>query len=352
MLPAIAATAIERYTRPGDLVIDPICGIGTTLVEGMHLGRDAAGVEYEARSAQVAAANIAHARPPPGRRRPCPGHLRRRPLPPGPARRARGEDGPTPPGPLMDWPRGCARHARSALHSARDVKSGAGRTPGRRIPAAPAARRRGVRSLAQGPGHTRRRAAFPLDVRAGRRPEATSLPGRSSPAVPGPATPTCKAPSAPPPWPARRTPGTYLGAKYRRIATRRGPQKANVAVQHAMLTAIWHMGTTGSLYIDPGGDSFTRLNPERARNRAIHQLQAMGYHVTPRHGIMGRQGSGQAPGLPRVNLASAIRSSFRAAQGAQGRFQVVEYAGSRNSDRQSGTWCEGRLLTLEDESRG
>jgi tRNA G10 N-methylase Trm11 len=63
MLPAIAATAIERYTRPGDLVIDPICGIGTTLVEGMHLGRDAAGVEYEARSAQVAAANIAHARP-------------------------------------------------------------------------------------------------------------------------------------------------------------------------------------------------------------------------------------------------------------------------------------------------
>jgi transposase len=74
--------------------------------------------------------------------------------------------------------------------------------------------------------------------------------------------------------------GTYLGAKYRRIATRRGPQKANVAVQHAMLTAIWHMGTTGSFYDDPGGDYFTRLNPERARNRAIHQLQAMGYHVT------------------------------------------------------------------------
>ena len=77
-----------------------------------------------------------------------------------------------------------------------------------------------------------------------------------------------------------QNPGTYLGAKYRRIATRRGPQKANVAVQHAMLTAIWHMGTTGSFYDDPGGDYFTRLNPERVRNRAIHQLQAMGYHVT------------------------------------------------------------------------
>jgi modification methylase len=62
MLPAIAATAITRYTQPGDLVADPMCGIGTTLVEAIHLGRDAIGVEYEPRWAHVAAANIAHAR--------------------------------------------------------------------------------------------------------------------------------------------------------------------------------------------------------------------------------------------------------------------------------------------------
>jgi transposase len=49
-----------------------------------------------------------------------------------------------------------------------------------------------------------------------------------------------------------RATGTYLAAKYRRIATRRGPQKANVAVQHAMLVAIWNMGTTGAFYDDPG----------------------------------------------------------------------------------------------------
>ncbi len=75
-------------------------------------------------------------------------------------------------------------------------------------------------------------------------------------------------------------PSTYLGSRYRRIATRRGPQKANVATQRAMLTAIWHMGTTGAVYDDPGADSFTRLHPERAKNRAIHQLQAMGFRVT------------------------------------------------------------------------
>jgi len=78
-------------------------------------------------------------------------------------------------------------------------------------------------------------------------------------------------------------PGTYLNAKYRRVATRRGPQKANVAVQHAMLVAIWNMGTNGTLYDDPGADYFTRLNPERARTRAVQQLESLGYAVTLAH---------------------------------------------------------------------
>ena len=77
-----------------------------------------------------------------------------------------------------------------------------------------------------------------------------------------------------------QNPNTYLSARYRRIASRRGPQKANVAIQHSMLLAIWHMGRTGELYQDPGADFFTRLNPERAKHRALHQLEAMGYNVT------------------------------------------------------------------------
>lgn len=79
---------------------------------------------------------------------------------------------------------------------------------------------------------------------------------------------------------AAQNPQTYLGARYRRIASRRGPHRANVAVQHSILTAIWHMGTTGTLYDDPGGEYYTRLNPERARTRAIRQLEALGYRVT------------------------------------------------------------------------
>ena len=62
MLPAIARRAIATYSEPGDLVLDPLCGIGTTLVEAVHLGRDAIGIEYEQPWADVASGNVAHAR--------------------------------------------------------------------------------------------------------------------------------------------------------------------------------------------------------------------------------------------------------------------------------------------------
>ena len=62
MLPAIAAHAIQHYTQPGDLVLDPMCGIGTTLVEATDLDRRAVGIEYEHRWAQVATDNLTLAR--------------------------------------------------------------------------------------------------------------------------------------------------------------------------------------------------------------------------------------------------------------------------------------------------
>jgi DNA methylase len=59
MLPTIAAHAITHYTLPGDLVMDPMCGIGTTLVEALHQGRRAIGVEYEPHWVQITQANLA-----------------------------------------------------------------------------------------------------------------------------------------------------------------------------------------------------------------------------------------------------------------------------------------------------
>jgi tRNA1(Val) A37 N6-methylase TrmN6 len=62
MLPAVAAYAITHYTSPGDLVFDPMCGIGTTLVEAVHHGRRAIGVEYESHWVHITRANLQLAR--------------------------------------------------------------------------------------------------------------------------------------------------------------------------------------------------------------------------------------------------------------------------------------------------
>jgi len=61
MLPHLAAHAIRSYTAPGDLVLDPMCGSGTTLVEAMHLGRGGIGIDIEPRYTTLAAANVAFA---------------------------------------------------------------------------------------------------------------------------------------------------------------------------------------------------------------------------------------------------------------------------------------------------
>jgi transposase len=79
---------------------------------------------------------------------------------------------------------------------------------------------------------------------------------------------------------AARSKNTYFSAKYRRITARRGPMKALVAIEHSMLTAAWHMLTTGELYKDPGADYFTRQAPAKTKARAIGQLESLGYQVT------------------------------------------------------------------------
>jgi modification methylase len=63
MLPELARRLVAEYCPPGRLVVDPMCGIGTTLVEAAALGRRAIGVELEPRWAELARANVDHALP-------------------------------------------------------------------------------------------------------------------------------------------------------------------------------------------------------------------------------------------------------------------------------------------------
>ena len=59
MVPELARRIVAEYSAPGALVVDPMAGVGTTLVEAALLGRRAIGVELEQRWLDLAASNAA-----------------------------------------------------------------------------------------------------------------------------------------------------------------------------------------------------------------------------------------------------------------------------------------------------
>jgi transposase len=74
---------------------------------------------------------------------------------------------------------------------------------------------------------------------------------------------------------------TFLGERYRRIARRRGSQKAIVAVGRSILVIVWHLLSDPSArYADLGSDFYdTRIDPDRRRRGYVRQLEALGYTV-------------------------------------------------------------------------
>lgn len=60
--PSIAEYAIAAFTRPGELVLDPDCGAGTTLVEALHAGRHTIGLAGSRRYWHLARANVTNAK--------------------------------------------------------------------------------------------------------------------------------------------------------------------------------------------------------------------------------------------------------------------------------------------------
>jgi transposase len=77
-----------------------------------------------------------------------------------------------------------------------------------------------------------------------------------------------------------RNSNCQLGARYRRLAARRGPNTAGVATMRTLLVVIWHMAQTGETFRELGSDYYTNRDPIRARKRALRQLEALGYNVT------------------------------------------------------------------------
>ena len=81
-------------------------------------------------------------------------------------------------------------------------------------------------------------------------------------------------------WAASHTKDTYLAARYRNLARRKGRQRALVAVGHKILTIIYNVLKHGVPYHELGGDFLDRLEPERMMRQLVRRLEKLGHRVT------------------------------------------------------------------------
>lgn len=81
-------------------------------------------------------------------------------------------------------------------------------------------------------------------------------------------------------WAASHTKDTYLASFYRRLAARRGRQRALVALAHALLVIIHGMLRAGTTYTDLGADYLDRLQGDRLTRYLVKRLETLGHRVT------------------------------------------------------------------------
>jgi transposase len=81
-------------------------------------------------------------------------------------------------------------------------------------------------------------------------------------------------------WAASHTRASYLGARYRRIAKRRGPKRAAIAVAHSILVIAYHLIRDQVPFRDLGPDYFDRLDVGRQKHYYLRRLAALGCDVS------------------------------------------------------------------------
>ena len=78
---------------------------------------------------------------------------------------------------------------------------------------------------------------------------------------------------------AGRSKNTYLNSMYRRIAARRGVNRATVAVGHAILKICYYMIRDRSHYRDLGADYFNKINKQEIVRRTVKRIESLGFKV-------------------------------------------------------------------------
>lgn len=81
-------------------------------------------------------------------------------------------------------------------------------------------------------------------------------------------------------WAASHSKKTYLGAQFRRIAKRRGPKRAAIAVAHSILVVAYYILRDGKEYHDLGPNYFDRVNVAKLRRYHLRRLADLGCDVS------------------------------------------------------------------------
>lgn len=78
---------------------------------------------------------------------------------------------------------------------------------------------------------------------------------------------------------AAHTKAKYFQAQYRRLAARRGKQRAAVAVGHSLLVTGYYLITKQLTYQDLGANYFDERDREMVKRRAVRRLENLGFQV-------------------------------------------------------------------------
>jgi len=79
---------------------------------------------------------------------------------------------------------------------------------------------------------------------------------------------------------AGRTKNSYLSSQYHRIATRRGKNRATVAVGHTILTIAYHILKNNVPYKDLGADFFEQRRRNDIVRKSVKRLESLGLKVS------------------------------------------------------------------------
>ena len=74
---------------------------------------------------------------------------------------------------------------------------------------------------------------------------------------------------------------TAVGAYYRAIRARKGPQQANVATAHKIARIVYHLLKYGEAYVEQSAVAYEEQRRERELRQLARRASKLGFALTP-----------------------------------------------------------------------